>query len=117
MLLMQIVPCYFKEKINELGDKWLVAQTSGNHLFDFSVLKTEYRTFLCGPFWKSFVEHHDIGLGDVVKLECFEVDEMEEENHQNASPAKVYATVTDGAGDIKPYIPLDGISFALCFVL
>ena len=117
MLLFQIVPCSIEEKIKELGEKWLVAKTSCGHLFDFAIYKSESKTLLCGPFWKSFLAYHDIGVGDVVTLKCFEVDEMEAQNPHNASPAKVLVTVSDSVGNNKPYIPLDGIIFLLCVFL
>ena len=114
MLLFQIVPCSIEEKIKELEEKWLVAKTSCGHLFDFALLKFESKTLLCGPFWKSFLAYHNIEVGDVVTLKCFEVDEMEAQNPHNASPAKVFVTVSDSVGNNKPYIPLDGIIFLLC---
>ena len=83
-LLLQIIPSYIEEKVKKLGDKWLVAKTSYGHLFDFSIFKPESNTYLCGPFWKSFLAYHNIVVGDVVRLECLEADEMEVENPQNA---------------------------------
>ena len=33
--------------------------------------------------------HHNVVLGDVVQLECFEDEEMEEDNHSDVSPVMV----------------------------
>ena len=49
-LEMHIVTCYFKEKINAIVDKWLVAETSAGHMFDLSLMKEEAWTFICDPF-------------------------------------------------------------------
>ena len=118
MLLLQIIPCYIEEKIKELGDKWLVAKTSHGHLFDFSIVKRERRTYLCGPFQKSYLAYHDIVVGDVVRLECLEADEIDAENPQNAPPPKVFVTVSDSAGNNNPYIPLAGmVIFLVRFIL
>ena len=118
MLSLQIIPCYIKEKIKELGVKWLVAKTSYGHLFDFSVVKHERKTYFCGPFWKYFLVYHDIVLGDVVRLECLEADEMDVENPHNASCAKKIVTISDSAGNTKPYIPLAGmVIFLVHFIL
>ena len=57
--------------------------------------------------------HHNVVLGDVVQLECFEDEEMEEDNHSDVSPVMVvylYVTVTDSDGNNNPYTHFAGMS-------
>ena len=105
---MYIVLFYFKEIINELAYKWLVAQTTA--FFYLYVMKTEARTYLCGPYWTSLQSHHNIGVGDVVTLELFNDDEANENDEEEAEElvkdGMVYLTMHDCVGNYKPHVDL-----------
>ena len=75
---------------------------------------------LCGPYWKSFVNQHNIRRGDVVTLQLLSAlqtteddDNVEAEEggdmaEEDVSDAMIYMEVMDGSGNLKPRISLHG---------
>ena len=83
-------------------------------MFDFSLSrnKENTRTQIIGAYWKSFQDHYNIVLGDVITMHMFNDNLAEDEhvgvlNHEEVPEigAMVFISVYDALGHIKPRIP------------
>jgi hypothetical protein len=88
--------------LHSLVDKWVIAECNHGYVFHFHVEKTEARTYLCGPFWRSFVDAYVMDEHDIVE---FTYDE---------STFK-FEVVFNADRDEKPWVQLPGMF--VCFLI
>lgn len=108
VLNKQAVPCYFKVRMDELADKWLLARKDSRK-YDLNIVKLECVTYICGPYWRSLLRDNVVVKGDVLKLECVERNEENDLQHaQGGNDATVSVTFFDSNGEKKESIELAG---------
>lgn len=112
---MQIIPCYMKDRINALSENWLVAEASGNRLYDLYIRKTELRSYLCGPYWHSLMRQHDVMMGDILTIELLDDDLQFEDDEPDRNLAQVFITVSDANQELKPHVHIHGTKNILSF--
>ncbi|KAM0890133.1 hypothetical protein ACQ4PT_027241 [Festuca glaucescens] len=91
------LPCHAREMLHSLVDKWVVAECNHGSVYHFHVEKTEARTYLCGPFWSSFVDAYLMDENDIVE---FTYDE---------TTSKFEVVVFNADRDEKPWVQLPGM--------
>jgi hypothetical protein len=89
--------------LHSLVDKWVVAECNHGSVYHFHVEKTEARTYLCGPFWSSFVDAYVMDENDIVE---FTYDE---------TASKFEVVVFNADREEKPWVQLPGMF--LCFLI
>lgn len=85
--------------LHSLVDKWVIAECNHGSVYHFSVEKTESRTYLCGPYWSSFVDAYDLDENDIV--------EFTYDKHNS----KFDIVAFDADRDEKPWIQLPGMFY------
>jgi hypothetical protein len=118
----QTVPCYFKEKLNKYGDKWLHALAAG-HRLDFYLEKSTNSTAICGPWWSYFLMSHLVDVNDVVTFKLPTEDDSEDELDDEDAEGMEYeeeagdgifqVSVADPDGNQKPFFLMNGMYITL----
>lgn len=82
--------------LHSLVDKWLIAECNHGSVYHFYVEKTEARSYLCGPFWSSFVDAYEMDDNDIVEFTY------------DYNTSKFDVVVFDADRDEKPRVQVPG---------
>jgi hypothetical protein len=105
---VQGVSCCFKEKLDSLAKKWLVAKCLRGYKYDLFIKKTKTQSTICCPYWRLFVSVYDIDTYDVVSF-LFDLEVLENEDEYEVE-------VHDFVGEPKKWALIPGMDiFCFCF--